>query len=169
MGLTLLRHTTPDVAKGICYGMTDLGLAQSRDTEFSEVVKSLPRTGRIVCSPLQRCKQLATHVAGHWGLAVDVDDGLREMDFGRWEMVPWNDIPRAELDEWAANFMDAKPHGGESVRQLRDRVETTLGSYKDDTLVVTHSGVIRAAAAISDHPEGWEIDVKFGRWITMAG
>ncbi|MDG2340484.1 MAG: alpha-ribazole phosphatase family protein [Paracoccaceae bacterium] len=169
MGLTFLRHTTPDVAKGICYGMTDLGLAENCEAEFAAAVKSLPKSPKIVCSPLQRCKQLALHIAGHWGMAVDVVDGLREMDFGRWEMVPWNDIPRAELDEWAADFMDANPHGGESVRQLSDRVKMTLGGFADDTLVVTHSGVIRAAAAISDHPYGWEIDVKFGRWVQMAG
>lgn len=166
MGLTFLRHTTPDVAKGVCYGMTDLGLVAGFQEEFSAALIDLPEVRQIVSSPLKRCRQLADFVATQFGLQVSVLDGLREMDFGCWEMVPWDDIARSELDEWAADFMDARPHGGESVQQLKDRVAETLHSLRD-CLVVTHSGVIRAAAAINGHPEGWEIDVKYGKSVTL--
>jgi len=168
MGLTFLRHTTPDVAKGTCYGRTDLGLAASFEDELARVLDGLPKVEQIVCSPLIRCRTLAARVAEVVGLTAQVIDGLTEMDFGRWEMVPWNDIPREQLDEWAADFMGARPHGGESVQMLRDRVANTISSLDSGTLVVTHSGVIRAAAAIGDHPEGWEIDVKFGGWVRLG-
>ena len=169
MGLTFLRHTTPDVAKGMCYGMTDLSLAGSFAVEVSEILSGLTKIKRVVSSPLQRCATLAKRVAEHHEVEMDIVNGLREMDFGRWEMVPWDDIPREELDEWAANFLDARPHGGESVAQLRERVQSTLQAISDNTLVVTHSGVIRAAAALSDHSEGWNFDIKYGQWVQFSG
>lgn len=169
MGLTFLRHTTPDVAKGTCYGRTDLGLAATFEDELAQVLNGLPKVDRIVCSPLIRCRTLAERVATTVGLSAQVIDGLTEMDFGRWEMVPWSDISRDELDAWATDFMGARPHGGESVQMLRDRVAGTIADLGAGTLVVTHSGVIRAAAAIRDHPDGWEIDVKFGGMVRLDG
>lgn len=168
MALTFLRHTTPDVAKGICYGRTDLGLAATFEDELGRVVEALPEVNTIVSSPLYRCRTLAERVGAFCGVSVSVLDGLTEMDFGAWEMTPWADIPRDQLDLWADDFMGARPHGGESVQMLQDRVAGALGDLSSDTLVVTHSGVIRAAAAISDHPEGWEIDVKFGGYVKMG-
>ena len=61
------------------------------------------------------------------------DERLREFDFGTWEGVRWDAIPRAELDAWAADFFHARPHGGESVHMLRERVETAIA---DDGLRV---------------------------------
>lgn len=168
MALTFLRHTTPDVAKGVCYGRTDLGVAASFRDELAQVLSEVPEVVSVVSSPLMRCRMLAEQLALARGLSMTVLEGLTEMDFGRWEMVPWNDIPRPEMDEWAADFMCARPHGGESVQMLRDRVEGVLDGVSPDTLVVTHSGVIRAASAVVGHPEGWEIDVKFGKWVRLA-
>lgn len=152
----------------MCYGATDLGLAASFESEVEVVLAELPQPISIVSSPLHRCRMLAERVAKASGIDVEIVDGLREMDFGRWEMVPWNDIPRDQLDTWAADFLGARPHGGESVRQLQDRVSETLSQIKDNTLIVTHSGVIRAAATLFGHPEGWDVDVKYGKWITLT-
>ena len=168
MALIFLHHTTPDVAKGTCYGRTDLPLAESFEAELAQVLADLPQVARIVTSPLGRCHLLAQRVGQAQGLQPTVLEGLTEMDFGRWEMLPWNAVPRDQLDAWAADFMGARPHGGESVQMLRDRVETALQGLEPQTLVVTHSGVIRAAAAILGHPEGWDIDVKFGHWMRLV-
>lgn len=168
MALTFLRHTTPDVARGVCYGRTDLGLADSFDEELKQVLDAVPKASRIVTSPLTRCRRLAERLSQAHGPKAEVLDGLTEMDFGRWEMVPWSDIPREELDIWAVDFMGARPHGGESVGMLRDRVAAVLDGLSDDTLVITHSGVIRAAAAVCGHPDGWEIDVRFGGYVKMG-
>lgn len=168
MALTFLRHTTPDVVKGMCYGRTDLGLALTFEDEFARVLDGLPDFGAIVCSPLVRCRTLAERVGQAAKREVRVLQGLTEMDFGAWEMVPWSDIPREQLDVWAEDFMGARPHGGESVQMLQDRVGGTLDDLPEDTLVVTHSGVIRAAAAIHGHPDGWEIDITYGEWVQLG-
>lgn len=165
--MIFLRHTTPAINKGICYGITDLPLAEGYHDDFSTVMQSLPDISQIVCSPLQRCSRLAEHIGAQLGLRPLVNEDLREMDFGRWEMIPWDAVPRDELDEWADDFMNARPHGGENVLQLQTRVSDTLQSYETDTLIVTHSGVIRAAAALFDHTDGWNVDVKFGGWLRL--
>lgn len=160
-----MRHTTPDVEKGICYGRTDLALAGSFEAEAQAVADRLSGMMRdlpILSSPLSRCRRLAAHLGPH-----DVQDAFTEMDFGRWEGVSWDAIPRHELDAWAADFMGARPHGGESVAQLRDRVAAGLARLPQDCVIVTHAGVIKAVAAILDHPEGWEIRPAFGEVVAF--
>jgi alpha-ribazole phosphatase len=161
----LVRHTTPDVEKGICYGQTDLALAGSFAMEaqavaarLSGMVPGLP----ILSSPLMRCRRLAESLGPH-----EVHPAFTEMDFGRWEGVSWDAIPRHELDAWAGDFMGARPHGGESVAQLRDRVAAGLESLPQDCVIVTHAGVIKAVAAILNHPEGWEIKPAFGEVLVF--
>lgn len=167
MGLTLLRHTTPNVTPGTCYGRTDLALADSFDDEAREVVEKLPHMTRILTSPLQRCRRLATLIGAHTGLEVRVATDWIEMDFGDWEKVPWDQIDRAALDAWAADFMGYKGHGGESVVQLRDRVRRALDAAPDGALVVTHAGCIKAAAAIHDVHDGWDTKPPFGGLIGL--
>ncbi|NWG45917.1 MAG: alpha-ribazole phosphatase [Alphaproteobacteria bacterium] len=169
MGVILLRHTRPDGAAGLCYGRSDLGLAGTFEAEADAVLAALPQPARIVSSPLSRCLRLAERIASVHGVTLERDDRLREMDFGRWEGRPWADIPRAELDAWAADFLTARPHGGESVALLAARVAAALADLAGPgpVCVVTHSGVIRAALAARDGPEGWRADIAFGAIVPL--
>ena len=170
MALTLLRHTTPAIASGICYGMTDLDVAETFAAEARDVVAALPQPDRIVTSPLTRCRKLAEHIAQHHGLPVATDERLREMDFGTWEGLPWSDIPRAEIDQWAADFLHARPHGGESVAMLTARVHAALAEWKTRAshgLIVTHAGVIKAALASEATSQGYNASIGFGRFIKL--
>lgn len=171
MALTLLRHTTPAIGSGICYGMTDLDVADTFAEEASAVLEALPPPDRIATSPLKRCRLLADHVGEALHLPVTVDDRLREMDFGAWEGLPWSDIPRAELDQWAEDFLHARPHGGESVAMLTARVRAALAEWDDHqshALIVTHAGVIKAALATEATAEGYNTNIGFGRFIPLT-
>ena len=171
MSLTLVRHTRPAVPEGVCYGMTDLDLAPTFDDEAMRVLASLPRAARLITSPLRRCRHLAERVGAARDLTPFIDERIREFDFGRWEGVRWDAIPRAELDAWAADFMHARPHGGESVHMLRERVGAALADYRrsgDSHVVITHAGVIKAALARDGHPEGWSAAIDFGESVRLA-
>ena len=61
--LYLIRHTTPDIAHGICYGQLDINLSESFEYEVNAVLKLLPALDLVITSPLQRCKKLAIHLA----------------------------------------------------------------------------------------------------------
>lgn len=165
MPLILVRHTTPRVAPGTCYGRADLPLADSFEAEAQQVEAALARhapPGPILSSPLSRCLRLAERLG-----PFVAHPAFAEMDFGRWEGQPWDVIPRAELDAWAADFMGARPHGGESVAQLRDRVAAGLAGLEPGSVIITHAGVIRAVAALRGHPEGWDIKPGFGAVVVF--
>ena len=70
------------------------------------------------------------------------------MNFGAWEGRRWDDIPRYELDAWAADVEGYAPPGGESPRQMRQRVVDFLATLAvPEALVVTHAGVMRLVHA----------------------
>lgn len=170
MALTLLRHTTPDVAPGICYGRTNLNVVDTFAEEALRVVASLPRIDRIVSSPLTRCAKLADFVGERTGLSPIRDARLIEMDFGRWEMQPWGDLPRHELDAWANDFLDARPHGGESVAELTARTHAAISDLNTPdahTLIVTHAGVIKAAFAALGGEHHYRSTVSYGGHVTL--
>ena len=170
MELILVRHTQPLVADGVCYGVTDLDLAPTFDDEAARIVATLPPVERLVTSPLGRCRRLADRVGAAQSLVPVVDERLREMDFGRWEGMPWNAIPRAELDAWAADFLHARPHGGESVHMLYERSRSAIADYRATGLshiVVTHAGVIKAVRAEDQYPDAWRSNVEFGGTVRL--
>ena len=170
MPLILVRHTRPLVADGVCYGVTDLDLAPTFDDEAARVVAALPPVERLVTSPLGRCRRLAERVGAAKSLVPVVDPRLREMDFGAWEGVPWSAIPRDELDAWAADFLHARPHGGESVHMLHERSRSAIAEYRATGLshvVVTHAGVIKAVRAEDRYPNAWKSNVEFGGTVRL--
>ena len=170
MALILVRHTRPLVADGVCYGATDLDLAPTFDDEAACVVAALPPVERLVTSPLGRCRRLAERIGAAQSLVPVVDARLRELDFGRWEGMPWDAIPRAELDAWAADFLHARPHGGESVHMLYERSRSAIADYRATDLshiVVTHAGVIKAVRAEDRYPNAWKSNVAFGGTVLL--
>ena len=170
MALILVRHTRPLVADGVCYGVTDLDLAPTFDDEAARVVATLPPVERLVTSPLRRCRRLAERVGAATALVPVVDPRLREMDFGAWEGVPWSAIPRDELDAWAADFLHARPHRGESVHMLYERSRSAIADYRATGLshiVVTHAGVVKAVRAEDRYPNAWKSNVEFGGTVRL--
>ncbi len=166
MALILLRHTRPEGGAGVCYGVTDLPPGAEIGREARRLAAQLPAAGRIVTSPLARCARLAELLGMARGLPLTVDHRLAELDFGAWEGRRWDDIPRAEIDAWAADLMHARPHGGESVAMLAERAAAALDEA-DGALAVTHMGVIRAALARAGRPGAWETRLGFGEWLVL--
>lgn len=171
MHLTLVRHTRPLVAGNVCYGAADLDLAPTFEEEAARVVETLPLAERLVTSPLGRCRRLAERIGAAHSLVPVVDSRIREMDFGAWEGVPWDAIPRAEMDAWAADFLHARPHGGESVHMLYERARAAVADYRATGLshiVVTHAGVIKAVRAEDRYPNAWKSNVEFGGTVHLS-
>lgn len=169
MGVILLRHTKPHAPEGLCYGRLDLAPAEGFEAQATELARDLPRVSRIVTSPLHRCAVLAQSIATARRLPLTTEPRLREMDFGAWEGQLWADLPRAELDAWAADLLHARPHGGESVAQLRDRALAAMREHAaPDVLVVTHHGIIKCARHLTDGDSAWQSNLSFGGWLHFA-
>ena len=149
MEVYFIRHTTPLIAKGICYGQTDLELASTFQEEYSGVLKQLPSTFETVySSPLKRCLLLAKILKSE---RLIQDSRLMELNFGDWEMKPWDNLPKEELTRWMEDYVQIAPPGGESMMDLKNRVltwwDSLLSSGYQRLAVVTHSGVIRVMNA----------------------
>jgi alpha-ribazole phosphatase len=155
MELYLVRHTTPDIAAGICYGQTDIGVAITFANEAEILHGKLKQLVApvIYTSPLQRCSRLAMAIADKMKLAeVKHDPRLMELHFGEWEMQAWNDIPRGEIDVWAEEHVAQAPPQGESFQALYLRAkafleEVSVSINRHSVVVFTHAGVIRALVA----------------------
>ena len=150
MRLWLVRHAPVDAPPGLCYGRSDLTAQAAATADAARHLHATIGSGvRIRCSPARRCLQLADALlALRSGLRVHVDADLQEMDFGRWEGRPWNDIDTAEFDAWMADFSRHRPGGGESVQALLERTRRALQNERaqsGESLWITHAGVIRAA------------------------
>jgi alpha-ribazole phosphatase len=143
----LIRHPLPAVEPGICYGVSDVGLADGMLDCAARLRTALPKHVPLFSSPLRRCRLLAEALHD----APNYDARLSEMDFGAWELRSWNEIPRIELDAWAAAPMFYAPPGGESVGALRARVTAFLKERGwpggEDFAAVTHAGVMKVFAA----------------------
>jgi len=170
MPLILIRHPRPAVAEGVCYGRADLAVGPELGVTLAAALAGLPEVRAVVTSPLARCRRLAEAIAAARRLPLAVDARIAEMDFGAWEGRPWAALPRAELDAWAADFRDARPHGGESVAMLERRVAAALAETPPGSppvLWVSHMGVARAASALLGRPPGWETQLAFGAWLDL--
>lgn len=143
MQLYLIRHPAPRVAAGVCYGRSDLPLAADVALAAARIQPQLPPGLPVYTSPLQRCRQLADALHP----APRSDPRLQEMDFGAWELTPWERIQRAALDGWAADPLGYAPPAGESVAGLRQRVEDFVIEVRraglQRAVLVTHAGVMK--------------------------
>jgi len=159
MKLTLVRHTSLDIAPSICYGQSDIAVSANFDAERQQVQKKLAafEFDAIYASPLQRCHKLAQALCADASLGfahddIQLDERLKELHFGDWEMRPWDAIPREPFDIWANDYANLAPPNGETFSQLHHRSKSfveDVGSHSHgkNILVVTHGGFIRALVA----------------------
>jgi alpha-ribazole phosphatase len=147
--LILVRHPQPQVAAGVCYGSSDIlpapaALADAHALLAAQLEPALAAGFSLYSSPLQRCAMLAALLGN-----FTPDARLAEMDFGAWELRPWSGIPHAEVDAWAADLLDYRPGGGETVREVASRVQSFLDELRHDAVIVCHAGTMRLMAAIA--------------------
>ena len=100
------------------------------------------------------------------------------MSFGQWEGCPWADIDKAELTAWTDDFANYRAGDtGESVAQFMVRVASAFDELDptQDTLWVTHAGVIRAATLIAQgirhihQADQWPTDAPaYGQWCKLT-
>ncbi|WP_196890331.1 alpha-ribazole phosphatase [Aureivirga marina] len=171
MEIKLIRHTTPDIGKGICYGQSDIPLKKTFNEEAKIVLEKLGSSSgfKVYSSPLKRCTYLAEKINPEF----TISKSLLEMNFGDWEMKPWNSIPRESSEAWMQDFVHVKVPNGESYIELYTRVISflnTIISKNENAIFVTHSGVIRSILAhITDLKlkDSFTFDIPFGSVISI--
>jgi alpha-ribazole phosphatase len=149
MSIYLIRHTTPLIDKGICYGQSDIDVTDSFHTEAAIIKEVVPAAMEAVyASPLVRCHKLATHLFPD--AVINFEHDLKEIHCGEWELQHWDHIPREVIDPWMNDFVNVCIPGGESYVQVFERVVRCFEQISlspKPVSVITHGGVIRSMLA----------------------
>lgn len=147
----LIRHPSPAIEPGVCYGRLEVDLSTDGYRQIDAVVARLPRVQAVLSSPTRRCLPLAQRLAARDALVPMIDGDLCELDFGQWEGKRWDTIDRAAIDLWAEDVWNHAPPGGESYAHLSARTLASLARIAagpaQEVAVCTHGGPIRAALA----------------------
>jgi len=175
MKLTVVRHTKVDVPKGICYGVTDVPLANSAPDEIERITRDLQKEqfDAVFTSPLSRCRILAKAIRPEQEQFVD--DRLLELNFGDWEMVSWQQIYESEQGGvWFNDFIHEKCPNGQSytdmVAAVKDFIAELQEKEYEHVLIVAHAGIIRTLISQTKqrNPFGvLELPIAFGEIFTF--
>lgn len=125
---------------------------------------------QVFSSPLKRCASLAFFLSND----VVVDDRLKELNFGLWEGVSWEDIfSTDEGKHWFADYLNYTCPGGESFQDLGRRVHlfmSDLTHVSGNILIVTHDGVMRCLlneVGLIDLPNIFDLTIPHGQILRI--
>lgn len=152
--LVLVRH-------GETVGNSSIRFHGISDVELSEEGRAQMREARwrlrdevfdlAVSSPLRRAWEAARILVA--GAPVQLDSGLREVNFGRWEGLTADEIQAKDpilFEDWQARARDFEYPAGERRAAFRERVDASIDRIFEagapNVLVTAHKGVIRIIA-----------------------
>ncbi|NLT46770.1 MAG: histidine phosphatase family protein, partial [Thermotogaceae bacterium] len=130
------------------YPLTDQG---RRQAEKASAFLRSRAIRKVYTSPIHRAVQTAEIVCAKWGLTPVVIDGIREFSVGIFEGKKIAGQARelyVDLKKrWAAGEMDTRISGGESHREIIDRlwkgIEYALEENSEEpVLMVSHGGLL---------------------------
>ena len=165
--LHIVRHgRTEHNASGLLLGRIDPPLDDLGRDQAVALAAAIGPVDRLITSPLLRTRQTAEAFA----VEPVVDERWIELDYGDFDGVPLASI---DPEIWKAWRTDAEfsPPGGESLRQLGERVSSALDdlSAAEDpelvTVVVTHVSPIKAAVCWA---LGVDDLVSWRLWVATA-
>ena len=154
LNIYFLRHgeTVASKTGGFC-GTSDVeltpeGMMMAKD--FAVAYQSVPWKA-IFCSPMRRTIATAKPLCELVGMEMQLRDGLKEIDFGKWEGKTPAEVNREYHDEyvrWQSEpGWNAPPDGERAIdiaRRSSEVIEEIETNYPDgNVLVVAHKATIR--------------------------
>ena len=175
----LMRHGVTDMAGRFC-GHSDPPLNDSGRAQIKHAASLLVTPPDVVfASDLLRAKESAHILAARFGVPVQISPGLREIDFGAWENLSWQEIEQrfpAESKTWMDLFPAGVIPAGERYDLFVDRVKhemdfLVMQAQTKALIAVTHAGFIRTAltelyGTASD--EAFRLSGEYGAVIDLS-
>lgn len=133
---------------------------------------------RVYTSDLRRAQLTAEAIAKHFEAEVHVRPGLREIHFGLWEGLSWNEIEgrdRTVAARWAETYPNSTAPAGESYQHFASRVHREMTFLlaevtKSPIAAVTHAGFIRVVltnwCGVSEQ-EAWDRTKEYGSIVAL--
>jgi broad specificity phosphatase PhoE len=152
--IVLLRHGETVGNSSIrYYGATDVALSELGAEQAAAAARAIGCLAfdLVVASSLQRARRSASIVAP--GQQIRLEEGFREIDFGRWEGLTREEIEARDpalYAEWQEQGLEFDFPGGERRENFRARVlaglERLLDTPVASLLIVAHKGTVRTIA-----------------------
>jgi alpha-ribazole phosphatase len=147
-----IRHAETDMTGTFC-GHSNPKLNARGRAQLSALVRGLRREDihEVYASDLLRAQETGQAIASSLAISCQLRPALREINFGRWEGLRWEEIEQrdsAYAQLWLAEYPDLPAPDGERFEQFERRVldEVAFLVEKAEGLtiaVVTHAGVLR--------------------------
>jgi probable phosphoglycerate mutase len=152
--LLLVRHgATVLTAEDRFAGSTNVELSDDGRAQAAALAGRLAseKITAVYASPMKRTCDTASIIAGPHGLPLQVREGLREIDHGRWEGLTRAEVETRYAEEyqaWETDPFTFAPEGGESgvavmARALPAIREVVVRHGGETVLVVSHKATIR--------------------------
>ena len=168
--IILVRHgeTEWNVAE-IFRGRTDIELNETgiRQAELLAEYLSKAKIDAIYSSPLRRALKTAEIIAGYHQLDVDINSGLTDFNFGKWQGLSHQEVKnkyRELYAEWINHPERVKMPAGESLDVIRKRamgvVAKLVANCKGTVALVSHrvvNKVLICALLGLDNTHFWNI------------
>jgi alpha-ribazole phosphatase len=149
--ILFIRHAETEMAGRYC-GHSDPELNAQGRAQLTKLTHLLAKDAidAVYSSDLRRSTSTAESIAAARHITVVLRPPLREIHFGDWEGMSWEQIERLDPD-FAQEWMAAYPHlpapSGESFQAFEARVMQEVHHLLDRSpgpiAVVTHAGVLR--------------------------
>ena len=104
----------------------------------------------IYSSPLKRALDTANIVARRQKVEVRIADGLTDIDFGKWQSLPEQQVKRLYpdlFDQWRTNPHTVRTPGGEDLEDVTRRAVEVVNSivcgHRGNVLLVSHRVVLK--------------------------
>ena len=179
--IVFIRHGETDMAGRFC-GHSDPDLNPAGESQAIRLAEEAAMLGieRIYSSDLRRASRTAAAIADRIGIGVGYLPALREIHFGLWESLNWQEIedrfPK-EADRWLREFPLQSAPGGEAYAEFTARIEAVLlpfleGAARMTTAIVTHRGVMRYALTRFfgfSEEEAWTKTAPYCATVIVAG
>ena len=128
--------------------LTPMGIEQAQ--RMARYVARYP-VEKVYASSLQRAVDTAVPICCMLNCPMETSDDLREIYAGAWEGISFEEVAERYPDDyaiWRQDFGNARPNGGESCKELYDRVVRTFRRVVENTpekvvCIVSHAIPIR--------------------------
>lgn len=178
--ILLVRHAETAMAGRFC-GHTDPDLNCIGEMQLARIAARVVRHGidRIIASDLRRALRTAQAIGQEIGIEPELRPRLREIHFGLWEGLSWNEIIEEypnEAQTWVAEFPTRSAPDGELYIAFCERIDAELNSLLNTsdegaTAIVTHRGPMQYALTTffgRTDKEAFEQTAGYGAVIVVA-
>ena len=150
----LVRHGETTLTNAKQYvGSTDIPLSEHGRKQAQWLAEKLRQThfDACYCSPLGRCQETAQMIVAPHRLGLNFVDALREIDYGKWELLTVPEMKALTPEiyaDWERDPASVQAPGGESGDEVLARIrpafeELAAAHLGQRILIVAHRTVNR--------------------------